>query len=83
MNTPFTSGEVQAAIQNNKSSGRDNIKAGQLKYGTENIPKEIATIYNQIARTGKHPNEINRRVLTVIQKPAKPKGLIGNLRIII
>ena len=46
MNAQCTSGEVEAAIkqlQNNKSAGRDNIKAELLKYGTENIVKKIAT----------------------------------------
>ena len=57
-----------------------NIKAEQLKYGTENITREIATIYNEIARTGKLPNEINQSVTTAIQKPGKPKGPIDNAR---
>ena len=86
MKTPFTSGETQAAINqlhNKKNSGRDKIKAEQIKYGTENIAKEIATIYNEIARNGKYPNEINQGVLAVIQKPDKPKGLIENLRPVI
>ena len=33
-----------------------------------------------IARTGEHPNEINQRVITVIQKPGRPKAPIENLR---
>ena len=33
-----------------------------------------------ITRTGEHPNEINQRVITGIQKPSKPKGPIENLR---
>ena len=64
MKTPFTSEEVQAAIeqlQNNKSVGRENIKAELLKYGTENIAKEIATIYNEIARTGERPKRDKSR----------------------
>ena len=83
MKTTFTSGETQAAINqlhNKKNSGRDKIKAEQIKYGTENIAKEIATVYNEIARNRKYPNEINQGVLAVIQKPDKPKGLIENLR---
>ena len=83
MKTLFTSGEAQAVIKqlhNKKNAGKYNIKAEQIQYGTENIAKEIATIYNEIARNGKHPNEINQGVLRVIQKPGKPKGLIENLR---
>ena len=69
MKTVFMSGEVQAAIkqlQNNKNVSRDNIKAGKIKYGTKNIAKEIVTIYDESSRTGKHPNEMNQGVLTVI-----------------
>ena len=69
MKTAFTSGEVQAGIkqlQSNKNAGNDNIKAEQIKYETENIPKYITTSYNEIARTGKHPNAISQGVLTVI-----------------
>ena len=65
MKTAFTSGEVQAGIkqlQSNKNTGRDTIKAEQIKYETENIANDIATIYNEIARTGKHPVEINQGV---------------------
>ena len=69
MKTVFMSGEVQAAIkqlQNNKNVRRGNIKAGKIKYGTKNIAKEIVTIYDESSRTGKHPNEMNQGVLTVI-----------------
>ena len=69
MKITFTSGEVQAGIkqlQSKKNARRDNIKAEQIKYETENIAKDITTIYNEIAKTGKHPNEINQGVLTVI-----------------
>ena len=64
---------------NNRCAGRDIIKAELLKYGTENIAKEIATIYNKITRTGEHPNEINPGVTTAIQKLGKPRWLIKNL----
>ena len=67
-------------MQNNKSVERDNIKPEHMKYGTKNFTKGIATIYKEITRTGKLPNEINQEVITAIQKPGKPKGLIENLR---
>ena len=63
-----------------QNAGRDNIKAKQIKYVTEDIATEFETTYSKIATNGKHPNEINRGVLTVIQKLGKPKGLIENLR---
>ena len=83
MKIPFTSEEIETAIkqlQNNKSTGRDNVKAELLKYGTEDIAKEIAIIYNEIARTGDYPKEIVQGVITAIQKPGKTKGPIENLR---
>lgn len=60
-------------LYSNKSAGRDSVKAEQLRHGTENIAKEIATIYNKMTATGEHPNEINQGVITAIQKPGKPK----------
>ena len=83
MKIPFNNEEIQIAInqlQNNKSAGRDNVKAELLKYGTEEISKEIAIVYNEIARTGVYPKEIVQGVITAIQKPGKPKGPIENLR---
>ena len=83
MKIPFNNKEIQIAInqlQNNKSAGRDTVKAELLKYGTEEIAKEIAIIYNEIARTGVYPKEIVQGVITAIQKPGKPKGPIENLR---
>ena len=47
-------------LYSNKSAGRDSVKAEQLRHGTENIAKEIATIYNKIATTEKYPNKINQ-----------------------
>ena len=67
METEFTSEEVKAAIKklqkkkmetptnSNKNAGGDHVKAKQTKCGTENIAKEIATINDEIARTGMHP----------------------------
>ena len=56
MKTAFMSEEVQEAaikqLQNNKSTGKDNIKAELLIFGTGNIAKEVATIYNEITKTG-------------------------------
>ena len=83
MKIPCTNEEIQIAInqlQNNKSAGRDNVKAELLKYGTEEIAKEIAIIYNEIARTGVYPKEIVQGVIAAIQKPGKPKEPIENLR---
>ena len=50
------------------------------KKGTEKIAREIATIYNEIAKTGKNPHEIDHGIIRAIQKPGKPKGPMENLR---
>ena len=42
--------------------------------------KKITAVYKELARTGKHPDEITQGVITAIQKPGKPKGPIKNLR---
>ena len=43
----------------------------------------MADIYNNIAATGKCPNEFTHSILRVLQKSGKPKGLRPNLQPII
>ena len=50
-----------------------------VKIWNRNHPKKIVAIYNEIARTGKHPNEINQEVITAIQNQGKPTDLTENL----
>ena len=45
--------------------------------------EKIADICNNVAATGKHPNEITHGILKALQKPGKPKGPTLNLRAII
>ena len=83
MRDPFTSDEIQKAVnklKNNKSAGIDNIKAEMLKNAPDTIIIEIAEILNDIAETGKYPNEITEGVITALQKPGKSKGPVENLR---
>ena len=42
--------------------------------------KKIADIYNNIAATGKHLNEITLGILRTLQKPGRPKGPTSNIR---
>ena len=55
----FTSEVVQAVVKqlrtNKKNAGRENIKAELLKYGSENIATEIATIYNENRKNWRTP----------------------------
>ena len=79
MKTTFTSGKTQGAtkqLHNKKSPEKDNIKAEKIKYGTENISKETAIIYNEIVRNEKYTQKSQLWVLVAIQKPDKPKKLI-------
>ena len=46
---------MQTPINSNKNAGGDHVKAKQIKSRAENIAKEIATINDEIARTGMHP----------------------------
>jgi len=86
MNIPFTKEEVKNAtrkLKNNKSAGSDNITAEQLKNAPDIMYEKIAEIYNNIAETGKYPDEIKLGILVPLQKPGKPKGKVDNLRPII
>ena len=86
MTKRFTKEEIQKAVnklKNNKSAGIDNLKAEQLKYGPDNICEEIAEMFNDIAKTGKHPKEMKIGQLVPLQKPGKKRGPVSNLRPII
>ena len=74
MNIPFTAKEIKTAVQkikNNKSSGNDNIKIELIKHAPYEVLEKIAEIYNNLASTGDHPNEINHGILRALQKPGK------------
>lgn len=86
MSQPFTDLEIEDAIKslkNNKSPGIDDINAELLKYGPEDIHHEIASIFNDMAKTGEVPSEIRQGILIPIPKPGKPQGPPANLRPII
>ena len=61
----------------------DRINVELMKYSPKVVYKKVADIYNNIAATGKHPNEIIHGILRALQKPGKPKGATSNLRPII
>ena len=86
MSTLFTPSEIKKAVwtlKNNKSSGMDQINVELIKYSPKVVYEKIAAIHNDIAATGKHPNEITHGILRALQKPGKPKGPTSNLRPII
>ena len=59
------------------------INVELIKYLPEVVYEKISAIYNNIATTGKHPNEITHGILIALQKAGKPKGPTSNLRPII
>ena len=86
MANPFTTDEVKSAVKtlkNNKSPGKDGITAELIKHSPDTLHQRIADIYNTIAETGEHPDEITNGILHALQKPGKPKGPPSNLRPII
>ena len=77
MSTLFTSSEIRKgvwALKNNKSPRMDQIVVELIKYSSEIVYEKIADIYNNIAATGKHPDEIMHGILIALQKPGKQKG---------
>ena len=61
MTIPFKSEEIEKAIKtlgNNKAAGIDGIKAEHLKNSSIEVPKIIAEIFKETAKTGNCPKEI-------------------------
>ena len=82
MKTPFNIEEIKQAVEklkNNKSPGKDKIKAEQIK-PPKILYKIIADMFNHMAKTGKYPIELTEGLIIPIQKQGKQKGKIENLR---
>ena len=75
--SPFSNGkEVSdiaiAQVQTIELIKRTSIEL--IKNSPDKIHQNIAEIYNIIAATGEFPKEINKGIITPLQKPGKPKG---------
>ena len=55
----------------------DQINIELIKYSPE-VMYEIADIFNNIAATWKHPNEITHGILRVLQNQYKSQSLTNN-----
>ena len=59
--------------------GMNQVNVELIKYSPEVVHEKIADIYNNIAATGKHPNEITLIILRGQQESRKPKSLTSHL----
>ncbi len=86
MTIPFMTGEIKKAVnslKNGKSPGCDDIKTELIKYSPDIISEQITKLFNNIAKTGKHPSEMKTGILIPLPKPGKPQGPPTNFRPII
>ena len=67
-------------IKNGKAAGPDELNPEFIKYAPIEIHTAMADIYNKMAETGEHPEEINHGILTPLHKTGKTKGERKNLR---
>ena len=66
--------EIRKAVwtlKNNKSPGMDQVNVELIKYSPEVVYEKIADMYNNIAATGKYPNEITHGILRTSTKARK------------
>ena len=81
MSIPFTGEEVQGAakrLKNGKSgNGSDTLHAEFIKYANEKVHEYTADIFNGVADTGEHPEELKMGILTPLEKPGKKQKIGG------
>ena len=85
MEIPFSANKVKDTankLKSNRSPGSENISIELIKNSPDTVHQNIAKIYN-IAATGEFPKEINKGIITPLQKLGRPKGPVTNLRPII
>ena len=85
MTPPFTPDEIERAakkLNNNKVTDRDDVHAEFIKYGTNKLYVQMATLLNKTSETGEYPEEIKHGILTPLVKPPKKDERI-NVRPII
>ena len=86
MSQPFLKEEVSEAVhkmKNNRSPSINQVKVELIKYAPNCIHGFIAEIYNEVAKTGIYPSELNDGVLCPLQKSELKIGQLENLRPII
>ena len=86
MQSPFTAIEVTKAVHHmkkNKSPGKDQVSVELIKYGPIQVHQITADIYNEAVTFGMPPAELNKELLTALQKTKMKIGELNNLRPII
>ena len=81
----YTAEEIESAarkLKNNKATGRDEIHAEFIKYGSPELYYQIAQLLNITSQTGDYPEEIRRGILNPLSKPPKKEEKV-NVRPII
>ena len=69
-------------FKNNKATGREEVHAEFIKYGTTELYNEIAQLLNITSKTGDYPEEIQGEILNPLSKPPKKNEKV-NVRPII
>ena len=85
MEPAYTAEEIEKAackLKNNKATGRDEVHAEFIKYGSPELYLQISKLLNITSETGDYPEEIRRGILNPLPKPSKKDEKI-NVRPII
>ena len=74
MEPAYTAEEIEKAackLKNNKATGRDEVHAEFIKYGSADLHLQISKLLNITSETGDYPEEIHRGTLNPLPKPPK------------
>ena len=76
----YTAEEIESAarkLKNNKATGRYEIHAEFIKYGSPELYYQIAQLLNITSQTGDYPEEIRRGILNPLSKPPKKEEKVN------
>ena len=83
LDTPITTSEVEFAarrLKNGRATGPDAIPNELLKYATPIFCEKYSEILNTCFEKQEYLTCIGEGIITPLQKPNKPKGLLKSLR---
>jgi len=82
MKHSFTTYEVKNAIKslkNNKAPDIDNLSADLLKNSLDELIQRIASLFNNMVKSGSIPEDMKLGFLIALNEPGKKKGKVENL----